>query len=210
MFLLNGNPLPLDTPFTAEVSIQVVIPPVVELINDIETITNAGETIQRIEKIQYPANWLRLSTLEEKQAIGITKVADPVAYDDRFYWGVDNPKLLEDREESDVDGNPLYVQVLGTVDGKPAMVDSTERLVTKGLKTNWIAQIKDTAGKLLSATDWMIIRKAERGTAIPADVVAYRAAVVAECNRLETAINKAKTMEAFIAVVMAQNWEVSK
>lgn len=189
MFLLNGNPLPLDTPFTAEVSIQVVIPPVVELINDIETITNAGETIQRIEKIQYPANWLRLSTLEEKQAIGITEVADPVAYDDRFYWGVDNPKQLEDVTITPDEGE-VYVQF--------------------GLKTNWIAQIKDTAGKLLSATDWMIIRKAERGTAIPADVVAYRAAVVAECNRLETAINKAKTMEAFIAVVMAQNWKVSK
>ena len=44
--------------------------------------------------IQYPANWLRLSTLEEKQAIGITEVADPESYDDRFYWGVDNPKDL--------------------------------------------------------------------------------------------------------------------
>ena len=44
--------------------------------------------------IQYPANWLRLTTLEEKQAIGITEVADPEPYDDRFYWGVDNPKDL--------------------------------------------------------------------------------------------------------------------
>ena len=26
--------------------------------------------------IQYPANWLRLSTAEEKTAIGITEVAD--------------------------------------------------------------------------------------------------------------------------------------
>jgi hypothetical protein len=47
------------------------------------------------EGIQYPANWLRLSTLEEKQAIGITEVSDPESYDDRFYWGVDNPKDLE-------------------------------------------------------------------------------------------------------------------
>jgi len=44
--------------------------------------------------IQYPANWLRLATLEEKQAIGITEVSDPESYDDRFYWGVDNPKDL--------------------------------------------------------------------------------------------------------------------
>lgn len=44
--------------------------------------------------ISYPANWLRLTTLEEKQAIGIVEVADPVVgvWDKRFYWGVDNPK----------------------------------------------------------------------------------------------------------------------
>ena len=44
--------------------------------------------------VLYPANWLRLSTLEEKQAIGITEVADPEPYDDRFYWGHNNPKDL--------------------------------------------------------------------------------------------------------------------
>jgi len=37
--------------------------------------------------IQYPANWLRLSTLAEKEAIGITEVPDPPYYDQRFYWG---------------------------------------------------------------------------------------------------------------------------
>jgi hypothetical protein len=43
--------------------------------------------------IQYPANWLRLSTLEEKEAIGITEVPDPPYYDQRFYW---NPNLPKD------------------------------------------------------------------------------------------------------------------
>ena len=44
--------------------------------------------------VSYPANWLRLTTLEEKQRIGITEVPDPVrqTWDQRFYWGVDNPK----------------------------------------------------------------------------------------------------------------------
>jgi hypothetical protein len=64
MFMLNGSPLALDTPFTS---------------ND----------------IQYPANWLRMTTLEEKEAIGITEVADPERYDDRYYWGVGNPKDLD-------------------------------------------------------------------------------------------------------------------
>ena len=176
MFLLNGNPLPLDTPFT-------------------------------IDGTSYPANWLRLTSIEEKNAVGITEVEDTqVHFDDRFYWGVDNPKLLNDREESDEQGNPLYVKVLGTVDGLPAMVDSSERLVTKGLKSQWIAQVKDTAGKLLAQTDWMVIRKAERDVAIPADTVTYRAAVVAEANRLETAINACSDVPALIAVVTAQNW----
>jgi hypothetical protein len=44
--------------------------------------------------IQYPANWLRLASHDEKTAIGITEVADPAHYDDRFYWGVGNPKDL--------------------------------------------------------------------------------------------------------------------
>ena len=42
----------------------------------------------------YPQNWLRLTSIEEKNAIGITEVADPEPYDDRFFWGVDNPKDL--------------------------------------------------------------------------------------------------------------------
>ena len=42
--------------------------------------------------IQYPANWLRLSSLEEKTAIGITEVANDPTYDQRFYWGPELPK----------------------------------------------------------------------------------------------------------------------
>ena len=139
--------------------------------------------------------------------VGITEVADvTTTYDDRFYWGVDNPKLLNDREESDEDGNPMYVKVLGTVDGKPAMVDSTERLVTKGLKSNWTAQVKDTANKLLAQTDWMVIRKAERDVAIPTATATYRAGVITECSRLVTAIAGASDVPALIAVVGAQDW----
>jgi hypothetical protein len=65
MFLLNGQPLQLDTPF-------------------------------EVDGTSYPANWLRLTSIEEKNAIGITEVADTtVAYDDRFYWGVDIPMDLD-------------------------------------------------------------------------------------------------------------------
>ena len=157
---------------------------------------------QVIGGIRYPH--LRDPALREQ--LGVTEVADAPDYDHRFWWGVGNPKLLNDREEVDQDGNPMYVKVLGVVNGEPAMVDSTERLVTKGLKSQWTAQVKDTAGKLLAQTDWMVVRKAERNVDIPATVVAKRAAIVAECDRLETAIAACTTVEALIAVVGAQAW----
>lgn len=60
-FLLNGQPLPVDTPFTTP------------------------------DGTQYSALFLRHSTLEEKLAIGITEVPDPPAPpDQRFYWGLDD------------------------------------------------------------------------------------------------------------------------
>ena len=149
--------------------------------------------------------------------LGVVETNDPDPfepaapdYDQRFYWGPDNPKLLNDREEVDENGNPLWEKVLGEVDGKPAMVDSNKRLITKGLKSNWIAQVKDTAGKLLAQTDWMVIRKAERNVDIPASVVTKRAAIVAECDRLETAIQASADVEALIAVVMNQNWPTER
>ena len=129
----------------------------------------------QIDGTSYPANWLRLTSLEEKNAVGITEVPDVTeTYDSRFYWGVDNPKDLS------------------------------------ALKTTWIAQIKDTAGKLLAASDWMVIRKIERSIDLPASTVTYRAAVVTEANRLETDITACADVPALIAVVSAQAWpEVS-
>jgi len=155
-----------------------------------------------INSVRYPH--LRDPALREQ--LGIVEVADPENYDQRFYWGVGNPKLLNDREEVDQDGNPMYVKVLGVVNGESAMVDSTERLVTKGLKSQWTAQVKTTAGSMLAQTDWMVVRKAERNVDIPATVVAKRAAIVAECDRLEAAIAACTTVEALIAVVGNQNW----
>jgi hypothetical protein len=42
--------------------------------------------------IQYPANWLRLASQQDRAAIGITEVPDPEPYDQRFYWGPGLPK----------------------------------------------------------------------------------------------------------------------
>jgi len=174
MFKIGTRTIPLDTPFTH---------------ND----------------IQYPNNWIRLATEEDKSSIGLVWEADAVRADDRFYWdgNINNPKALEDKLEVDQDGNPMYVKVLGVVAGQPAMVDSTERLVTKGLKSNFISQVKTTAGTILAKTDWMVIRKAERNVDIPSAVATYRASVVTKATELETAISVVTTVEQLIALDMS-------
>ena len=135
---------------------------------------------------QYPPQWLNQSTEEQKLAIGITWVADAVRADDRFYWdgNINNPKSLADVTE--------------TVEGK--------EYITKGLKSQFVAQIKDTAGKLVAQTDWYVVRKAERNVDIPANIVTKRATIVTEADRLETAISNVTTVEALIEVLNAQNW----
>ena len=130
--------------------------------------------------IQYPANWIRLASEEDKSAIGLTWEADAVRADDRFYWdgNINNPKALEDVTE--------------TVDEK--------EYTTKGLKSNFISQVKTTAGSILAQTDWMVIRKAERNADIPSSVATYRASVVAKASELETAIAAVTTVEQLIAL----------
>lgn len=174
MFLLNGQQLQIDTPF-------------------------------EINGTCYPANWLRLTSIEEKNAVGITEVPDvSEIYDDRFYWGVGNPKLLNDRLEVKEDGTPLMVQRYDAE--TESMVDTNKQVVAKGLKSNWSAQIKDTTNKMLAQSDWMVIRKAERDVAIPEETATYRAAVLAECDRLLAAIAGAADVDALAVVLANQNW----
>jgi hypothetical protein len=153
-----------------------------------------------VNGIRYPH--LRDAALREQ--LGIVEVADPEQYDQRFYWSPTLPKLLNDRLEVKEDGTPLYVQVYNPATEE--MEDTTEQVVTKGLKSQWTAQVKQTAGSMLAQTDWMVVRKAERNIDVPAAVAAKRAAIVAECDRLEAAITGCADVEALITVVGSQNW----
>ena len=129
--------------------------------------------------INYPANWLRLTTLDEKKAIGITEVSDEPTYDQRFYWSASKAKSLEDTTEK--------------VEG----VDT----VIKGLKAQWIDQQKLSAGSLLQKYDWYVIRKLEESTDIPANVSKFRDDVRTVCNSRETQIKGVTDVTALKALV---------
>ena len=140
------------------------------------------------EGVQHPAQWNRW-TDAEKASAGLVwdESLQPVPFDNRFYWSAGVPKNIDDVNEVDEDGNPVLDE-----DGV--------QVVTKGLKSNAIAQVKATAAGLLQPTDWYVTRKAETATAIPSAVLDYRAAVRTASGAIETAILGATTLEAFMAL----------
>jgi hypothetical protein len=117
-------------------------------------------------------------------------------------------KRLEDEDAKDADGNQIYVQVwdADANDGDGGYVNSSEKVVNQGLKTSMTEKVKTLANSSLAKTDWMVIRKAERDVDIPSATATYRAAVLTECARLETAIANAADVDALAAVMNAQDW----
>jgi len=110
--------------------------------------------------VQYPSNWLRLTSDEEKLGIGITW-EEPLKFkDERWYYN-----RVKD----------------GEVTSTPIPLDE--------LKERETANAKKTAGAMLSGSDWMVIRSVDvEERPVPTDWADYRAAVRIECNRLEEQI----------------------
>ena len=71
------------------------------------------------------------------------------------------------------------------------------------LKKKWVTATKETANSLLKPYDWYVVRKAEIGTEVPSTVTTYRASVRTSCAKIETAINNASDLDAFIALFEA-------
>ena len=78
------------------------------------------------------------------------------------------------------------------------------------LKTTFIKQQKQIAAAALSNTDWYVTRKSEADTAIPSDVLTYRAAVRTVCGTRESEINAASDTAALEALMKATDKVVNE
>ena len=137
--------------------------------------------------VHYPANWLRLSSAQQKKDLGITEVADAPIFDSRFYWGDGTAKAINDVNEVDENGDPL-------------LDENGNQVVTLGLKSVLKAQEKITAGSLLAKYDWYIVRKAETSKAIPTAIKTYRTAVRTACTTRETEIDACSDTAALVTL----------
>ena len=138
-------------------------------------VIRAGRAWTGTDGIQHPRNWMIWSD-SEKTAAGLVWENDPAPFDSRFYWSAGNAKALDD--VTDDDGN-----------------------VARGLKYNAKQQTKQTAASLLASTDWQVIKATEVSSyTVPSAITTYRAAVRTASNTIETAIDNAADIDAFIAL----------
>jgi hypothetical protein len=129
-----------------------------------------------IENIQYPRNIFTLWSKAELKAIGIMPYRE-VPVDTKYqYSGTVSYEITED-------------EVVGSYASR-----SDKEYAT--LKLAMLDRTRDTASSLLARDDWMAIRKAEGGAAIPIAVKTYRAAVRKESNDKETAIKALSDLDA--------------
>ena len=186
-------------------------------------ISATGSLRQLFPNTSFPAG---VADSDFKTENGLQDIVNAEQKDRKFYYvtqgditlvdgvatqGFTNTAMaIEDVDAKDADGNQLFVQVWDATanGGEGAMVDTSEKLITRGLKYNFKNQIKSQSNSALAQTDWMVIRKAEREVAIPDTTVTYRAAVITEYARLKTAITDAADADALAVVMGAQNWPV--
>jgi len=125
---------------------------------------------------QYARNWLGLTTDAEKTAAGLVWEDDPASFDSRFYWSAGNARALDD--VTDEDGN-----------------------VTIGLKSQYKAQTKATAGSMLQSTDWKVVKASEvTDYSVDQATLDYRASVRTASNTIEAAIDAVADLTAFMAL----------
>ena len=128
---------------------------------------------------QHPANW-HLWGSKDREKWAVTEIVEDSPPDSRLYkWVMDS-------------------------DGK---ITSTAKPLD-GVKSTLKNVVKDQQGSLLSQSDWAIIRKADKGTAIPSNIQTWRDAIRAKATEMENAIDSASDTDAVAALFIV--WEKDK
>ena len=127
--------------------------------------------------VRHPSNW-HIWSDEEKTKLGIKEIIPEAEPDSRLYsWTVDSDGKIQNKKARELDDS-------GSGESK-----------VLGLKSKLIQSVKDQQGSLLSDTDWYIIRKADKGTAIPSNIQTWRDAIRTKATEMENAIDGCSSVE---------------
>ena len=158
-----------------------------------------------IGDVNYPSNIFMLWSASELEALGIYEIV------------IDNTNLKD--QEYYINTNQSFNFASGTVtasygtatakaiaDTLYTAQDETDGLGTegevkqRGLKYAHKEVINQQAAGNLQPTDWMVVRAAEGGTAVPSDITTKRAAVRTKANSMQAQIDGAADVDALAAL----------
>jgi hypothetical protein len=158
-----------------------------------------------IGEVNYPSNIFMLWTSSELEAIGIYEIViDNSNFKNQEYY------INTNQSFDFADG--VVTASYGTATAKPlddilfTAQDETDELGVEGevkqpgIRKGYKDIINQQAGGLLQDTDWMVVRAAEGGTAVPSDITTWRAAVRTKANAMQVQIDGAADVDALAAL----------
>ena len=151
----------------------------------------AGKGWKDENGIQHPSNW-HIWSVDEKEARGITEIVMENPPDSRLYRWSQNTD--------------------GTINSTAKSLDdsgSGDSLVL-GVKSDLKQTVNGQQGSLLDQTDWYIIRKADKGTAIPSNVQTWRDAIRTKGDAMKSAIDGAANTAAIEALFVVYDADGNK
>ena len=148
----------------------------------------AGKSWRDDNGIQHPGNW-NIWSADEKAAAGITEIVLESPPDSRLYTWSQNAD--------------------GTINKTAKNLDDTgsgETLVL-GVKSTLKEEVNRQQNSLLSKTDWQIVRKADKSTAIDSKVQTWRDAIRTKGDEMKTAIDNAANTDAVEALFVVYEFD---
>ena len=136
-----------------------------------------------IGDVQYPHNIFGLWSVSELEAIGIYEIT------------IDYTNLKDIKYYTNTD--ITYAYASGAVTGTYGTATAKDLPTLKALDKN---KVNEEAYEALQDSDWLVVRAAEGGTAVPSTWTTYRAAVRTKANSMETQIDGAANVDALAAL----------
>ena len=155
--------------------------------------------------VTHPRNW-HIWSPSEKAAAGLTEVTPETPPDSRLYtWGYQADGVTISKTAKSMTDVGLVDS-----DGNAVNDDDGNQIMEPGVRSQLKAEVKSQQGSLLAQSDWAVVRKADKGTAIPSNIQTYRDAIRTKATAMESAIDGAADTAAVAALFLSWDAEGNK
>jgi len=158
-----------------------------------------------IGEVNYPSNIFMLWTSSELEAIGIYEIVidNTNLKDKEYYINTNQTFAFADGVVTASYGTATALpldDVLFTAQNETDGLGTEGEVKQPGIRKNHTGAINVQAASILQPTDWMVVRAAEGGTAVPSSITTKRAAVRTKANAMCTQITNAANVDALAAL----------